>query len=429
MDDKRFLGMFGLSETEAINLLDGPGDSAEGQSRYVAACELVNYPTDEAIAALTRAIENTAPELDNRIVRRKAVETLGRLNAAQSLPIIRTCLADEDNYTVENAVWSIGEIGTTDDAILVEIAQLLEKTEQTYRVIIHTLAKLGYRSGVEKIRGFVDHEDKTIASAAMTAIARLTGDRAALKDVTDFLLHPNVYTRRLCIQDLIDAAYFEAIPEIAKAPVSVVFRLRGIRALADAGHASGQLSFAEVQPHLETALYDHPQDITMVHEYEPPPTLDFLINELFQTDFGRCYLDSRILLTEHQEVAKAAIMAAYMDRARSDYGAHYHVMKLMGWLKLDMAYALIVSEGLNNPQPQFLKSRYAAALTLGELGDREAIEPLKACLDSPLWTLKYAALLALEKLGDRSGLELASQDEDWLIRAKAQQLSESVLAS
>lgn len=165
----------------------------------------------------------------------------------------------------------------------------------------------------------------------------------------------------------------------------------------------------------------------MVHEYDPPPTLEFLINELYQTDFGRCYLGTQILLTEHREAAKAAVMAAYMDKARNDYGAHYHVIKLMGWLKLDMAYALIVSEGLNNPQPQFLKSRYAAALTLGELGDREAIPPLKACLDSQLWTLKYAVLLALEKLGDRSGLEVASQDDDWLIRAKAQQLSEAAV--
>lgn len=428
MDDKRFLGMFGLSEAEAITLLDGPGNSEEGQSRYVAACELANYPTDGAIAALTRAIKNTAPELDNRIVRRKSVETLGRLKATQALPIIRDCLNDEDNYTVENAVWSIGEIGTEDESVLAAMTALLDKPEQTYRVIIHTLAKLGYKAGVEKIRGFVDHEDKTIASAAMTAIARLTGDRAALKDVTDFLLHPNVYTRRLCIQDLIDASYFEAIPEIAKAPVSVVFRLRGIRALADAGHAAEKLSFADVQPHLEKALYDHPQDITLVHEYDPPPTLEFLIEELFQTDFGRCYLGTQILLTEHREAAKAAVMAAYMDKARNDYGAHYHVIKLMGWLKLDMAYALIVSEGLNNPQPQFLKSRYAAALTLGELGDREAIEPLKACLNSPLWTLKYAVLLALEKLGDRSGLEIASQDDDWLIRAKAQQLSEAAVA-
>ncbi|NJR71374.1 MAG: HEAT repeat domain-containing protein [Synechococcales cyanobacterium CRU_2_2] len=429
MYDKRFLGMFGLSEAEAIRLLDAPMGSEEGQSRYVAACELANYPTAGAIAALTRAIENTAPELNNRIVRRKAVETLGRLKASQALPIIGDCLKDEDNYTVENAVWSIGEIGTDDESVLAAMAALLDKPEQTYRVIIHTLAKLGYQTGVEKIRGFVDHEDKTIASAAMTAIARLTGDRALLQTVTEFLFHPNVYTRRLCIQDLIDAQYWEAIPEIAKAPVSVVFRLRGIRALADAGHAAGKLSFTEVQPPLEKALYDHPQDITMVHEYDPPPTLAFLIDELFQTDFGRCYLGSQILLTEHRDAAKAAVMAAYMDKARSDYGAHYHVMKLMGWLKLDMAYGLIVSEGLNNPQPQFLKSRYAAALTLGELGDRAAIAPRQACLDSPLWTLKYAALLALEKLGDRSGLDIASQDDDWLIRAKAQQLSETALAS
>ncbi|NJM56599.1 MAG: HEAT repeat domain-containing protein, partial [Synechococcales cyanobacterium RU_4_20] len=189
--DKRFSSMFGLSEAESILLLDTPlGQLPEGQSRYVAACELVNFPTEAAIQALIRAVQNPNPELDNRIVRRKSIETLGRLSAVQALPMIRDCLGDEDCYTVENAVWAIGEIGTDDAVLLEQVAQLLETPNQTYRVIIHTLAKLGYEPAVARIKTFVDDEDTTIASAAMTAIARLTGDRTPLSQVVEFLLHP-----------------------------------------------------------------------------------------------------------------------------------------------------------------------------------------------------------------------------------------------
>ena len=104
------------------------------------------------------------------------METLGRLQATQALPVIRTCLADEDCYTVENAVWAIAEIGTQDSDILEEVAQLLEKPGQTYRVIIHTLTKLDYKPALERIRKFVDDDDPPTASAAIAAVCRFTRD-------------------------------------------------------------------------------------------------------------------------------------------------------------------------------------------------------------------------------------------------------------
>ena len=137
--DKRFFNLFDLTEDEAIALLDTPPDQLdEGDSRYIAASHLVNFPTQQSIQALMRAIERNDPSMDNRIVRRKSIETLGRLKATSALPLIRTCLTEEDCYTVENAVWSIGEIGTRDPAILEDVAQLLDKPNQTHRVIILT---------------------------------------------------------------------------------------------------------------------------------------------------------------------------------------------------------------------------------------------------------------------------------------------------
>lgn len=186
--DKRFFNLYNLTEAEAITLLDTPQDEiGEKDSRYVAACHLVNFPTENAINALIRAVQNTDSSLENRIARRKSVETLGRLKADVALSVIRTCLADDDCYTVENAVWAIGQIGCQNQEILEAIAQLLAKPGQLYRTIIHTLAKLNYPPAVERIRPFINAEDKAIASAAITAICRLTNDYREMDKVVALL--------------------------------------------------------------------------------------------------------------------------------------------------------------------------------------------------------------------------------------------------
>ncbi|UBF25941.1 HEAT repeat domain-containing protein [Kovacikia minuta CCNUW1] len=427
--DQRFFKLFNLTEDQAIALLDTPQEQiSENDSRYIAASHLVNFRTDRSINALMRAVQQTDPTMENRIVRRKSVETLGRLQAVQALPVVRTCLSDADVYTVENAVWAIGEIGTSDPVILEEIAQLLDQPQQTYRVIIHTLAKLDYQPALGRIRRFTDSTDLPTASAAITAICRLIRDDSEMDRVVALLQHSNVLARRLSIQDLIDARYYSAVPHIARCPVSLVFRLRGIRLLAEAGIAAGAVTFTTIQPYLEQTLRDHPNDLNLVHSYDQPPTLSFLVQELYETDFGRCYRATKTILDHHAEEAPAALFATYAEEATSDYGAHFHVVKLFGWLKHTPAFDLLI-EALHNPQPQFQKSRAAAAIALAELGDRRAIPELKACLNSRIWDLKYAALLALEKFGDLSGYAQVTDDDDWLIQEKVKSKSTMALSS
>jgi bilin biosynthesis protein len=420
--DKRFFSIFNLTEEQAIDLLDTPqAEISEDDSRYIAASHLINFNTDRSIEALIRAVKQDDPALENRIVRRKSIESLGRLNATQAIPTIRECLQDEDCYTVENAVWAIGEIGTQDPAILAEITALLDKPKQTYRVIIHTLASADYQPAVESIRRFVNDSDAPTASAAIAAICRLTRDFTDMEKVVAMLQHPAVLGRRLSIQDLIDAKYYPAIPEIANCPVSLVFRLRGIRMLAEAGIAEGAIDFATVRPHLEKSLIDRPSDLKLVHTYAQTPPLASLIEQLYDTDFGKCYLATQTILDRYAEAAPAALFQTYADEAHNDYGAHFHVIKLFGWLKHQPAYDLLL-EGLHNTQPQFQKSRAAAAIALGELGNPACIPYLKASLETKIWDLKYAALLTLEKFGDTSGRKIAAADDDWLVRAKAEDL-------
>ncbi|MGK7904597.1 MAG: HEAT repeat domain-containing protein [Hormoscilla sp.] len=417
--DKRFFNIFNLTEDQAIALLKTPLEELEDKSdRYVAASHLINFPTARSISALIETIQDPDQEMYHRIARRKAVESLGRLQAAVALPVIRACLADDDCYTVENAVWAIGEIGTEDEAILEEIAQLLEKPGQTYRVIIQVLAKLDYQPALDRIRKFVEDPSQPIASAAIAAVCRFTGDYTQMSSVVQLLQHPNVNARRGCIQDLIDAKYYQAIPKIASCPVSLVFRLRGIRLLAEAGVPAGDIAFKDIEPSLDRVIRDRPSDLELVHEYDETPTLEFLISELYHTDFGRCYLGSKTLLEVYPELAPEALMATFAEKAHNDYGAHYHVMKLLGWLKYAPAYDMLV-EALQNRSPQFQKSRAAAAIALGNLGDDRAIPLLSDSLKTEIFEFKYACLLALEQLGGKDKISIAADDADWLVRAKA----------
>ncbi|MGD1702120.1 HEAT repeat domain-containing protein [Dapis sp. BLCC M229] len=422
--DKRFFNIFpGLTEEKAIALLEAPLEELEDKSdRYIAASHLVNFPSERSINALIKTIQDTNPILEHKIARRKAIETLGRLNVASALPTIRGCLSDADCYTTENAVWAIGQIGTENQEILAEIAQLLEKPGQSYRLIIQVLAKFNYQPAINKIQQFTESDDEPIASAAIATVCRLTGDYSQMTRVVEFLQHSDINARRGCIQDLIDAKYYESIPNIAKCPVSMVFRLRGIRFLAEAGIPTGEINFAEIESFLDSVIRDHPNDLELVHEYDQTPALEFVIKELYSTDFGRCYLAGKTLLEVYPEVAGAALMTTFAESAHNDYGAHYHVVKLLGWLKYVNAYDLLV-EALHNTAPQFQKSRGAAALALANLGDERAIALLRESVSQTrIFDLKYACLLALKKLGDSQVSELFVNDSDLLIQAKAKNM-------
>ena len=93
---------------------------------------------------------------------------------------------------------------------------------------------------------------------------------------------------------------------------------------------------------------------------------------------------AKTILENYSEQAPAALFPAFSEEANNDYGAHFHVVKLFCWLIHSPAYDLLL-EALHNSQPQFQKSRAAAAIALGELGEQRAIPQLKACLETQIW--------------------------------------------
>lgn len=411
-----------MSEEQAIALLDKPADELEEDDvRYVAAAHLINFPTERSIAALIRAVENTHPSLNNRITRRKAVETLGKLKVERAMPSIKQCLQDSDRFTVENAVNAIADIGTSDTQLMEDIADLLVVEDKVSRTIIRVLSKLDYKPAIDRIRPYADSLEEPLYSAALSALYKLNGETERVDRWLSLFQSPSVNSRRCSIQDAIDSNYVAAIPAIARCPVSVVFRMRALRLLGAHGLESEQLTVNELLTHLDLVVRDHPRNLELVHTYDRPPALDFLMRELFNTDFGRSYLAIQTVVEHHVEDAPTALLETYQGEASSDYGANYHVLKTLGWLQHEPAYDKFL-EALHQTLPQYQKSRTAAAIALGELGDSRAIPDLKSVLDSNIWGLQYGALLALETLGDTEGARTLFDADDVLLRSRAQQI-------
>jgi bilin biosynthesis protein len=393
--------LFDLTEEEAIAILQTPlNPSIDHGDRYLAASYLAFFPSEASIQTLIATVENVDDQLADRITRRKAVESLGRLKAVESLPILSKCLEDEDNYIVENAVFAIGEITTENQEILAKITNLLDKSHYNHRKIIQTLTKLNYQSAIKKIKPLTTSSEEAIASAAIASLASLTGDFSQVRKITTFLHHAKAKDRRDCIQDLINSEYYEGIEAIAQCPVSMVFRLRAIRLMGKSGLQKNKLNFEEVKIYLENILEDHIKNLKFVYKYNQIPDLEFLINELYDSDFERAYLATQYILKLYSKQAPELLIKSYQEKAYNNYNAHYHFIKLFGWLRYKPSFDLLINNALQNKSPQFHTSRIAGAIALGELEEKSAIAELKKAIETNLWDLKYACLIALEKLGD-----------------------------
>ena len=418
MADTRFNNIHpGLGHQEALRMLLSPLEDLDLESdRYTAAAHLVNFPGEATEEALLRCVADEDPCQAQRIARRKAVETLARLGCTRAAPAIERCLESSDVYLVENAAWALGELGSDNPELQARLIALLDDPKQSRRIIVQVLAKQNCRESLTAIAKLRDHDDGMLATVAIRAHACLSGDRARLADLEEFLFHPDVNVRRGVIQDLMDADAQDLIEAIGRAPVSPAFRLRGIRHLADRRAEDRE----SLLPLVDRQFKDHPSTLQLVHAYDQPPALEFLVRELYGTDYGRTYLAIDTLERDHGPEAIPALVQSFESEGWNDYGAHYHLMHLFGRLG-DPVVLPLVRDGLSNRRPQFQKSRPAAALALAELAPDESVGKLsELATEAPSWELRYASLMGLESIGGSipvSGLG----DHDWMVRLRARQ--------
>ncbi|MDA9149409.1 HEAT repeat domain-containing protein [Synechococcus sp. AH-229-G18] len=428
----------GLTQPEAIRLLLTPIDQLESQSDpYMAAAHLLNFPgpsTEEALLALVDDQDQSQPR---RLARRKAVEVLGRLHCQDAIPAIGRCLTSDDPYLVENSAWALAELDCQVDDLHEIMISLLSRCDQNQRILIQSLAGLHVTSALEVIEPLQDSESPGVRGAAISASIKLGASCDRLDVLKQHFFLPNQMDRQSGIQDAMDCGAKELLPSILQAPVSPVFRMRALRALWPEGDlALGQLSLLSV---LDSLLNDFPGDLELVHQYDQPPTNEFLIQEFFGTDFSRCYLALKTLGDRSAVEIWPLLYQRWIEEAHNDYGAHYFFVRLFGsrydWPKDALpVIEQILDEAIASQRPQFMKSKSAAVLSLYRLGivfDQCRLAELLSSSSMPFWESRYAALMVLSDSmfdSDRGAfLESSGLDPNAFVAARAQAMMRDVI--
>ena len=427
----------GLSHHDALAILEQSLDSLDSASDYyMAAAHLVNFPGSKTEDALLRLIENSSSEQAVSLARRKAVEVLGRLGVQRGIASIGRCLISNDHYLVENAAWALLQLNCQDAQLHQVMCQLLNDPSQSRRVLIQALAGLQVCAALPILQSLQDDVNPGVRGAALSGVAQLSGDGSRLIELEDHLTLPNQMDRQSAIQDLIDCRATCLLPSILKAPVSPVFRLRALRSL----WPGQDIEFAglDLITCLDALMWDRPEDLVLAHCYDTEPTISFLFDEFFGTDFSRCYLALATLKSRQPEELWPVFMKRWQEDAYNDYGAHYFFIQLIGSVDdwPSVAFSTIQSlllEAINSKRPQFGKSKPAACLALNKHCRDEWLQNVQQLLSSDLtanWELRYATLMGLDSVhvGQNHELflllqnDLSVQDPDLFVDSKRQLL-------
>ena len=425
----------GLGRDDAIKILSKDIAELENQSDYyMAVSQLINFPSQESFDALMCFLQKDSDDTPVRLAQRKAVEVLARLKVDQAQLTIAGFLNSSDVYMVENVAWALAELNCQDHDSQQLMIQLLEDPTQNQRVLIQSLSKLFVLEAVPAVLPLLKSDRTPVRGAAIAAIARLSGDRSCLDQLSDFLFSANQMDRQSAIQDVIDARASDLIPSVLKAPVSPVFRMRAVRSLMEPLKDSHDIERALSV--LDQLLYDDPCNIVVLHQYAEPLPTKLLVEGLFHPDFSRCYLAMQSLLVVDPADLWLHLERSWLSSAHNDYGAHYFMMNLFGQINQWDSNALvliheILLQAISDQRPQFKKSVPAAFLSYAKLFPDDCHSLIGSWLsysETSFWQCRYVALMVSQDNQSFSQTKqyrdslnvLANHDPDCFVRAKAQ---------
>ncbi|ABI45513.1 Bilin biosynthesis protein cpeY [Synechococcus sp. CC9311] len=424
----------GLTCEHARQLLMKSVNEQESESDfYTAAAHLINCPCEETQKALIEFLQYRDSSCQSvKITKRKIVEVLARLGCIDAIPAIGKCLWSDDIYLVENTVWSLQTLKCQDRVFVDKIIDILEADVANQRIIIQFLASMGISSSVDIIRSFQSNSIPGIKGAAISAIAKLTHDCERVPEISSNLLLPNQMDRHSAIQDLIDANAVDQIAEIFSAPVSPVFKLRAVRKLYDENLAESVDSC--LLSSLDSLLSCDLSSINCVHRYDEVPSCEYLIRDLYNTDFSRCYLALEHLSSHSASEIFPLLKNSWIEEANNDYGAHYCFICLFGSIpvwpgEFEPWIIDILVSSIFNIRPQFQKSRAASVLSLAKLHPGildECMEEILATRGSLPWDMRYSLIQAMDHYTDldmasksKMILEISDDDKDLFVQARA----------
>lgn len=400
---------------------------------YTAAAHLINCPCVETEQALIDFLQYRITSCQSvKITKRKIVEVLARLGCIDAIPVIGKCLWSDDIYLVENTVWSLQTLRCNDQALVDKMIDILEVDIANQRVIIQCLSSLDVSRSIDIIRPFQFSTVPGIKGAAISAIAKLTHNSEKVPEISLNLFLPNQMDRHFAIQDLIDANAIDQIDEVFSAPVSAVFKLRAIRKLYG-NNLVGTIN-SRLLSSLDSLLSCDLSVINCVHRYDEIPSPEFLVGDLYNTDFSRCYLALKYLSSYPSSEIFPLLKDSWIEDAHNDYGAHYFFINLFGsildWSAESQSWIFeTLLSSIFNVKPQFQKSRGASVLSLAKLNPAmlcQFMEEILTTRDSLPWDMRFSLIQAIDKYSELDTvskrmliLEISDDDKDLFVQARA----------
>ena len=400
---------------------------------YTAAAQLINCPCVETEQALIDFLQYRITSCQSvKITKRKIVEVLARLGCIDAIPVIGKCLWSDDIYLVENTVWSLQTLRCNDQALVDKMIDILEVDIANQRVIIQCLSSLDVSRSIDIIRPFQFSTVPGIKGAAISAIAKLTHNSEKVPEISLNLFLPNQMDRHFAIQDLIDANAIDQIDEVFSAPVSAVFKLRAIRKLYG-NNLVGTIN-SRLLSSLDSLLSCDLSVINCVHRYDEIPSPEFLVGDLYNTDFSRCYLALKYLSSYPSSEIFPLLKDSWIEDAHNDYGAHYFFINLFGsildWSAESQSWIFeTLLSSIFNVRPQFQKSRGASVLSLAKLNPAmlcQFMEEILTTRDSLPWDMRFSLIQAIDKYSELDTvskrmliLEISDDDKDLFVQARA----------
>ncbi len=434
IDAGRDLFFPGMDEGMAISILGEPlGSLCEHEDRYIAAERLKFFPSEASARALMKFISAFPDPIptDLQVIevaaRRKAVESLGRFAGAylatEVADFLEKLLEDSDALTAEGAAWAISQLTAPTASALGALEKALLAPNASHRTLLRALTAARATGAVPAIRALLDKEpcvlDETVMSAAATALAVLAGDTAVISEVPTLLRSPTLNVRRAAVSDLGNAKYRPALGEIARTPLSIVLRAQSAREVL-----RGELDSEAVHV-LDRLFWDHPCDLDLlgrVRTGKRQRNVERNVRALYRNDALDSYVACKTLCEDADVDGEAAklVLASHTEREYFDYFGAYHAFKTLGWMRYEGAFDALAEAARTLP-PRFFNHRAAAILSLGNLGDSNAVDIIRdiAVEKNALWHIRYACLIAAERLGDDSVKKQLREDDDWLVRARA----------
>ena len=323
MQSNPFNNLPKINKIDAINILRRPISEVKLLADYYKAVfHLANFPCEESEVVLLDFIKHDCEKLEYKIAKRKAIEVLANFGCKKAIQAIAEFLENDDDYLVETVIWSLAKLKCNDIDIINKICSKLYKQFNNKRVVIQTLTHLGVRKEIDMIRSLSRDKKSSngVKGASFAALIKLAGEEDKLTDLKKFLRLSNQNDRHCAVQDIINAGHLSVLPDLIKAPLSPSFKLQAIDSLW-----INEVVLCEninLFNCIDSVVVDDPRNIDTLEVNNFNKDLNFLIEQLFHTDFNRCYQSIKELLKFPLDKVLYYLNNNW-DRAKSDYGAIY----------------------------------------------------------------------------------------------------------